>query len=317
MTAGLPPVCLGTYTLAAAWGGDLQQSTAALRRGVGEGLVFFDTAHAYGRAERILGELFAAELRKDRDSLVLCSKGGLELRRREGAATPFAANSRPEFLRASLTKSLSRLGVDHLDHYLVHWYDPTVPVPEVAEALRSFVDEGLTRHVGVSNYTVEQMDAFRRAAPLDTVQVPYSLFSRGVEEAVLPYAAHHGITVMGYAALAQGYLSGTFERAPAFADDDFRRAAPDFSGQPYAARVDAAQKLTAIANRHGVGLPDLAVAWVTAGAVPVIPLVGVQAPAHIDALLNAMRIDLSREELAEMRAIVESAPEMDFAGLVG
>ncbi|GGM87206.1 aldo/keto reductase [Dactylosporangium sucinum] len=312
----LPPVCLGTYTLAAAWGSDLDSSRAALRRGVSEGLVFLDTAHAYGRAESILGELFSRELVADRDSLVLCSKGGLELRRREGSATPFAPNSRPAFLRASLTKSLSRLGVEHLDYYLVHWYDPDVALAEVAGAMQSFVDEGLTRYVGVSNYTVEQMTTFRQTAQLDAIQVPYSLFSRGVEDEVLPFARRNAIMVMGYAALAQGFLSGTFGPEPAFAENDFRRGAPDFSGERYATRVQAAGKLAVIAQRHGVGLADLAVAWAASGAAPVVPLVGVQAPAHIDAIRTAMRLKLTADDLIEMRAIAQSAPEMDFAGLV-
>jgi aryl-alcohol dehydrogenase-like predicted oxidoreductase len=312
----IPPVCMGTYTLAGAWAGDLDAAKTALRTGVERGLGFLDTAHAYGRAEAAIGAEFAAEMRADRDLLVLCSKGGLDLRARDGAQTPFAPNSSPEFLRSCLEKSLERLGTDHLDLYLVHWYDPEVPVAEVADAMGRFLAEGLVRAIGVSNYTVAQMEQFQAITPIGAIQVPYSLFSRGVEAEVLPFAVEHGIGVMGYAALAQGYLSGTFGGTPSFAAHDFRNGAPDFSGDRYAARVRAAAGMTEIAIAKGCTLPDLAVAWVTASSVPVVPLVGVQAPAHVDALEKALEIELTDAELTQLRELSASAPEMDFLGLV-
>lgn len=312
----VPPICLGTYTLAGAWAGDIGEARAALRAGVEHGLTFLDTAHAYGRAEAAIGAEFAHEIAHERDRLALCSKAGLDLRKREGAATPFVPNSRPEFLRSCLLESLRRLGTDYLDLFLIHWYDATVPVSEVAGTMRGFQEEGLVRAVGVSNYTVDQMEEFQEVTPIGAIQVPYSLFSRAVEDAVLPYAADHGIGVMGYAALAQGFLSGSFGDTPSFAEKDFRNGAADFSGGRYDARVQAAAGMAEIARAKGISLPDLAVAWVTASSVPVVPLVGVQATSHVDALLNALDIEFSLDELDRLRTLAESAPEMDFAGLV-
>ncbi|MEU0482591.1 aldo/keto reductase [Streptosporangium sp. NPDC006013] len=312
----VPEVCVGTYTLAGAWGGDLDAATAGLRHGLDRGLVFFDTAHAYGRAESALGRVLAPELAGHRDEIVLCSKGGLDLRRRAGAATPFAPNSRPEFLRACLVDSLRRLGTDHVDVYLVHWFDPAVPIAETAGAMASFVKEGLARHIGVSNYTVGQMAEFERSAALDVIQVPYSLFSRGAERELLPYARERNLGVMGYAALAQGYLSGTFTEEPSFSKRDFRRGASDFSGDVYTARVHAAKEMRAIAASLGCGLPELAMAWVRAGEQPVVPLVGIQAPEHVDSILTAAELDLAPDVLARLRTIAASAPEMDFDALV-
>ena len=237
----VPPVCVGTYTLAGAWSGSLEASKAALRHGLAEGLGFLDTAHAYGRAERVIGEVFSDELRHERDRLVICTKGGLELKHRDGAATPFVANSRPEFLRRCVTKSLDRLGIDRLDVFLVHWYDPEVPIAEVADALQALVDDGLVRSVGVSNYSTAQMDEFRNVRSIDVIQVPYSLFSRAVEAEILPYAARHGIGVMGYAGLAQGYLTGAFAPEPTFPEDDFRNSAEDFTGDRYRSRMAAVE----------------------------------------------------------------------------
>jgi aryl-alcohol dehydrogenase-like predicted oxidoreductase len=310
----VPPVCLGTYTLAGAWAGNLDEAKAALRVGVERGLGFLDTAHAYGRAESAIGDALATELRTQRDRLVLCSKGGLDVS--GDPRSPFKPNSRPEFLHACVRDSLRRLGTDHLDLYLVHWHDPDVPVAEVAGAMGALIEEGLVRAVGVSNYTTEQMDEFLAVTPIGAIQVPYSLFSRSVEDHVLPYASTHGIGVMGYAALAQGFLSGMFGELPSFADRDFRAKSADFSGNRYAARVEAAAGMKDIARSKGLTLPDLAIAWTRSGEHPIVPLVGVTEPVHVDALITALDVEFTEAELHELRRLAESAPEMDFLGLV-
>jgi aryl-alcohol dehydrogenase-like predicted oxidoreductase len=160
------------------------------------------------------------------------------------------------------------------------------------------------------------MEEFQAVTPLDVVQLPYSLFSREVEVDLLPFAEKCGIGVMGYAALAQGYLTGTFTDPPSFEDGDFRRGAYDFSGDRYARRVRAADQMAEIASTKGCSLPDLAVAWVASQEVPVVPMVGVQARSHVDALVRALDISLTTDDQARLRTLAETAPEMDFAGLV-
>jgi len=311
----VPPVCLGTYTLATTWPVDLDRAKAALRHGVDNGLTLVDSAHAYGPAERILGEVFADELRNARDRLIICTKAGLVFDE-NATVNMFAPNSRPEFLRACAIESLRRLGTDHLDIFLVHWFDPEVPIAEVADAMLSLRNEGLVRHIGVSNYTTAQMDAFRARATIEVIQVPYSLFCRGIEGEILGYAQTHGIGVMGYAGLATGYLSGTFGKEPQFPENDWRHHAVDFTGERYRARVAAAAKLTGFAREKDCTLPELAVAWVAASQIPVVPLVGVQAPAHVDSILRAMTIGLTAAEVQTLRSIAAEAPEMDYLGLV-
>jgi aryl-alcohol dehydrogenase-like predicted oxidoreductase len=312
----VPPLCIGTYTLAGAWGGDLDSGVAAMQAAFDEGLTFFDTARAYGRAESTLARALADPLAQHRDELVICSKGGFQLVDRPGAATPFMPNSRPDYLRECLEKTLQRLGTDYLDVFLIHWYDPDVPVEDVAGTVGEFVAEGLVRHVGVSNYTVEQMRRFAAVTTLGVAQVPYSLFSRHVEQEIIPFLVANGTGIMGYAALAQGYLTGGFSADHVFADNDFRARSVDFQGERFRSRVAAGRELAEVAASHGCSLAELAIAWVLANPAGVVPLVGAQAPAHVTSGMKALDIVLAAGDVKRMTDIVSAAPEMDFEGLV-
>jgi hypothetical protein len=309
-------LCLGTYTLSAAWGTDLDAGRDAVRTAIEEGITFFDTAWAYGRAEMLFGEAIMGTRDYRRESVVLCGKVGLGLESRPDARTPFVPNSDPVFLRSALHKSLARIGTEYLDVYLIHWYDPKVPIEDVAGAMGEFIEEGLVRAVGVSNYTVEQMARFHAVTPLGVAQVPYSVLSRQVEVDVLPYLASIGAGVMGYAALAQGYLTGTFTQPPAFAADDFRATGVDFVGDVYEARVHAVEAMRPIASRLGCTVAQLALAWVLASPNGVIATMGAQVPEHVLASVPAVDVILTEADRAEITAIAETVPEMDFAGLV-
>jgi aryl-alcohol dehydrogenase-like predicted oxidoreductase len=310
------PLCIGTYTLAGAWGGDLDSGVAAMQAAVESGLTFFDTARAYGRAESTLGRALETSLKHHRDELVICSKGGFQLKERPGASTPFMPNSSPEFLRACITGSLERLGIDYLDVFLIHWYDPQVPVEEVAGTVGQFIEEGLTRHVGVSNYTVDQMRRFASVTPLRVAQIPYSLFSLHVEKDIIPFLADNGVGIMGYAALAQGFLTGAFGTDHEFAANDFRSQQRDFQGERFQRRVAAADELAELAAGHGCTLPELALAWVLANPAGIIPLMGAQAPEHVASAVRSLDVVLTSDEVARLSAIAGRAPEMDFEGLV-
>jgi aryl-alcohol dehydrogenase-like predicted oxidoreductase len=310
------PLCIGTYTLAGAWGGDLDAGVAAIRAAVEAGLTFFDTARAYGRAETTLARALASSLAHHREDLVICGKGGFQLADRPGASTPFMPNSRPEFLRDCIHGTLKRLGTDYLDIFLVHWYDPEVPVADVAGTVGEFVAEGLARHVGVSNYSVSQMRTFASVTKLAVAQIPYSLFSRGVEDEIIPFLFGQGTGIMGYAALAQGFLTGAFTPSHVFADNDFRARGRDFQGERFASRVAASARLAGIAKALGCTLAELAIAWVLANPAGVVPLAGVQAPDQVKSGLRALGVELAPEQVRRLTAIAAAAPEMDFDGLV-
>jgi aryl-alcohol dehydrogenase-like predicted oxidoreductase len=312
----VPPLCIGSYTLTAAWAGDAHAGEHALRAAIDEGVLFFDTARAYGRAEAIIGRVLADVIATRRADLVLCSKGGFDLVRRPGALTPFKPNSRPEYLRECLLNSLRRLGTDYLDIYLIHWYDPTVPVAEAAGAMAEFVQEGLVRQVGVSNYPVAQMRQFHAGVPLAVAQIPYSLFARSADTDLIPYLESVGARIMGYAALAQGFLTGAFRRGQSFPPEDFRSHTPDFHSERFDRRVLAAAQLTEIARDLGCSLAELALAWVLSSPSGVIPVVGAQVPEHVRSSVRALKLALPVGCRERLTAIAAQAPEMDFASLV-
>jgi diketogulonate reductase-like aldo/keto reductase len=180
------PLALGTWQLGGEWGDfDQREAVAAIRRARELGVNFFDTAQAYGfgASERLLGEALRDELRQHRDELVIATKGGLRM-----TDHGMVRDSSREWLREGVEESLRALDLDHIDLYQVHWPDPDVAFSETAGALQELVDEGKIRHIGVSNFDVEEIDEFARWRPVETVQPPYHLFRRGIESDLLPDA---------------------------------------------------------------------------------------------------------------------------------
>src|SRR5215470_9532470 len=201
------PIAYGTWQFGGDWGPvDEQAAVAAISGARSAGINFFDTAQAYGfgRSERLLGRALAADLRSARDSVVIATKGGLRM-----DGDRLVRDASPAWLRKGVEASLEALGTDYIDLYQVHWPDPARPIGETAAALAELVREGLIRHVGVSNYTTDQMAEFAAVLPTETVQPPYHLFRRDIEADLLPYAQTHHIGVLAYGPLAHGLLGGT------------------------------------------------------------------------------------------------------------
>ena len=200
-------IAFGAWQLGGDWGQfDEAAAVAAIRRARELGVNFFDTAQAYGfgASERLLGKALRDELIAHRDELVIATKGGLRM-----TDAGMVRDASPQWLRAGVDASLAALGIDHIDLYQVHWPDPTVPAAETAGALRELVAEGKIRHVGVSNYDAAQMAEFAATLPVETLQPPYHLFRREIEDEVLPYTRQHNIGVLVYGPLAHGLLTGT------------------------------------------------------------------------------------------------------------
>lgn len=194
-------IAFGTWQLGGEWGSfDEQQAISAIRHARELGVNFFDTAQAYGfgKSEEVLATALRSELDRNRDDLVIATKGGVK----PGGERP--RDARRDFLREGVESSLRALKLDHIDLYQVHWPDEQTPAEETAAALQELVDEGKIRHVGVSNYTAAQMVAFDRTRPVETLQPPYHLFRRGIEDEVLPYTREHNIGVLTYSPLASG-----------------------------------------------------------------------------------------------------------------
>jgi aryl-alcohol dehydrogenase-like predicted oxidoreductase len=251
-------VALGTWAIGGwMWGGtDERESIATIRSALDRGINVIDTAPVYGfgRSEEIVGKAIAEARLRSR--VVLATKVGLGWQ--DGKVFRDARRAR---IMQEIEDSLRRLQTDTIDVYQVHWPDPLVPIEETAEAMRTLFEQGKIRAIGVSNFSVEQMDAFRRVAPLHVLQPPYNLFERGIEADILPYAGKHGIATFGYGALCRGLLSGRMRPDTTFDGDDLRRADPKFQQPRFGQYLAAVEKLDELARTYGKRVIHLAIRW--------------------------------------------------------
>ena len=254
------PVAIGTWAIGGwMWGGtDEAESVATIRAAFEHGINIVDTAPVYGfgRSEEIVGKAIAES--GLRSQVLIATKAGLQWER--GKVSRNA--SRARILR-EVEDSLRRLRTDYIDIYQVHWPDPLVTIEETAEAMLTLLVQGKIRAIGVSNFSVLQMERFRRVAPLHVLQPPYNLFERGIETDLLPYCRKkNGIAMLGYGALCRGLLSGRMRPDTVFDGDDLRRTDPKFREPRFAQYVAAVDKLDRLAReRFGKRVIHLAVRW--------------------------------------------------------
>ena len=302
-------ISYGTWQFGGDWGqverAQWDAGKASVQKALELGINFFDTAQAYGfgLAERMLGEALQPYLKKGlREEIVLATKGGLRM---EG--DKLLRDASPSWLRQGVEQSLSNLGVDYIDLYQVHWPDPNTSFEETAQALDQLVHEGKIRYVGVSNYDVARMQAFERTRKLDSLQPPYSLFRRDIEQEILPYTRQHGIGVLVYGALAHGLLAGTFTPQTTFAADDWRSKSPIFRGESFQRNLTVVEHLKRLAQQEGMSVAQLAIAWVLAQPGIDVAIVGARTPAQLEQTAQAGEIYLSQVTLREIERIMREA----------
>lgn len=295
-------IALGTWSIGGAmWGGtEEQQALDTLRTALDRGITTIDTAPVYGfgTAEERVGKVLAE---RDRDSVVIATKVGLEWNE-DGDVW---RRSDPSRIRREIEDSLRRLGTDYVDLYQVHWPDPRVPFEETARTLEDLYREGKIRAIGVSNYSPEQMDAFRQGAPLHACQPPYNLFERSVEGDVLPYCRENGLAVLAYGALCRGLLAGKMSRDRDFEGDDIRQEDPKFRGERFDQYLHAVERLDDFARkRHGKRVIHLALRWILDQGVE-IALWGARKPEQLDPVDEVDGWSLAEDDLAEIDRILD------------
>lgn len=263
-------IAFGTWELGGEWGPtDTVAATQAIREAADKGVTFFDTAQGYGfgQSEHLLA---AALADLPREKVVIATKGGL---RPEGSGIVRDASA--SWIRRGVDASLRALDTDYIDLYQVHWPDPSTPFEETAEELGKLVADGKLRHVGVSNFDVEQMEAFSTTLPVETLQPPYHLFRREIETNVLPYTVAHDIGVLVYGPLAHGLLSGRLTPDTEFDPDDWRSKSPVFQGDSFKRNLRAVDRLQRLAREElDVTLAQLAVAWTLHNPAVDVAIVG-------------------------------------------
>ncbi|MFE8945020.1 aldo/keto reductase [Streptomyces sp. NPDC007856] len=298
-------IAFGTWQLGGDWGDFAEDDAkAAIHRARKLGVNFFDTAQAYGfgASERLLGAALRSELRRYRDELVIATKGGL---RRTAAG--IARDASPAALREGVDASLTALGVDHIDLYQVHWPDPKVPFADTAGALKELVEAGKIRHVGVSNYSADQMADFSRTLPVETLQPPYHLFHREIEDTVLPYTRQHGIGVLVYGPLAHGLLTGILTKETVFSSDDWRAKSSVFRGETYGRNLAVVRELQEFAAFRDMTVSQLALAWTLVQPGVDVAIVGTRRAHHVEDSLAAADMSLDESDLKEIDSIMAAA----------
>ena len=298
-------IAFGTWQLGGEWGlFDEDQAINAIRRARELGVNFFDAAQAYGfgASEHILGKALRDELSTERDALVIATKGGLRKTDRG-----LVRDASPKWLRKGVDSSLKALGVDHIDLYQVHWPDPKVPEAETAGALQDLITEGKIGHVGVSNYNTAQMDEFSATLAVETLQPPYHLFRREVEDEILPYCSDRNIGVLVYGPLAHGLLTGTVSAHTKFAEDDWRSKSPAFQNDTYRRNLATVRALEILAASLDISVSQLAIAWTLANPAVHVAIVGARQPSHVEDSLRAAEVSLSDADLDEIDKIMTSA----------
>jgi aryl-alcohol dehydrogenase-like predicted oxidoreductase len=295
-------VALGTWAMGGwMWGGtDTRESIATIHAALTQGINLIDTAPVYGFG--VSEEIVGAALDGVRAQAVIATKTGLEWR--DGKIYRNATRTR---IMQEIDESLRRLRTDYIDIYQVHWPDPLVPVEETAEAMRTLYEQGKIRAVGVSNFSVAQMERFRQVAPLHVLQSPYNLFERAIEAEILPYCHANRIVTLGYGALCRGLLSGRMRPDTKFEGDDLRRIDPKFQPPRFAQYLDAVRQLDELAqrrfHRHVI---QLAVRWMLDQGISVA-LWGGRHPDQVAAALDVAGWSLNRANREAIERIVNTS----------
>jgi aryl-alcohol dehydrogenase-like predicted oxidoreductase len=280
------------------WGAqDDDESVAAIHRALDLGVNWIDTAaqYGFGHSEEVVGR--ALREHQGTRPLVFTKAG-----QPEGPNRTTLQSLRRASLRRELEGSLSRLGVEAIDLYQIHWPIPDEEIEEGWTAFAEFKDEGLVRHIGVSNFDVAQLERAQAIAPVETLQSPYSLVDREVEAQILPFAEREGIGVIVYSPMGSGMLTGamTRERIANLPDDDWRKRSPAFQEPVLTRRLELVGRLERVAERLGVSPGAVAVAWTLRNPTVDGAIVGFRRPDQVDPILPAAELELSDEDAVEI-----------------
>ena len=304
----LTRIGLGTWAIGGGdwdygWGPqDDARSLATIDRALGLGVNWIDTAPAYGlgHSEEIVGEAIAGR----RDEVIVATKCGLVWD--EGGRSTYGRLT-ADSVRREAEASLRRLDVDVIDLYQIHWPDPEGQIEEAWATIAKLVDEGLVRYGGVSNFSVEQLKRIQPIHPVASLQPPYNMLRREIEEDLLPYCAAHDIGVIAYSPMQSGLLTGKYDRQSieGMPDEDWRKESTHFTEPELSANLAFIEGLRPIAEQEDKTLAQLAIAWTLQRAEVTAAIVGARRPEQIEETVEAGSWQLSDADMAEIGSLLE------------
>ena len=287
--------------------GDEDESIATIHRAIELGIDFLDTADMYGpfTNERLVGKAIQGR----RDEVVLATKFGNE-RREDGSRV--GINGRPEYVRRACDASLQRLGVDTIDLYYQHRVDPEVPIEDTVGAMKELVEAGKVRYLGLSEAAPETIRRAHAVHPISALQSEYSLFTRELEDEVLPTLRELGIGFVAYSPLGRGFLTGAWKSMDDLPEDDTRAGRfPRFLEENFRQNLELAERVREIAAEKGATPGQLALAWLLARGEDIVPIPGTKRRKYLEENAGAVDITLTGEDL---RRIEEAIPRGSAAG---
>ncbi len=272
---------------------DEDEAIRTIHRALELGVNFLDTSDIYGphTNERLVGKAIAGR----RDEVFVATKFGIL--RYPDDPTRRGIDGSPAYLRSAIEGSLSRLGVDHVDLYYQHRVDPDTPIEETVGAMGELVAEGKVRHLGLSEASAETIRRAHATHPITAVQSEYSLFSRDLEDEVIPTLAELGIGLVPYSPLGRGFLSGRFRSIDDLEPDDFRRHSPRFQGDNFQRNLELVDLVADLATEHEVTPSQLALAWVLGRGEHFVPIPGTKRVRYLEENVAAADVELSQDAL--------------------
>jgi len=296
----LTPISYGAWAIGGgnwefSWGAqDDNESLRTIEHALDRGINWIDAAAIYGlgHSEEVVGRALKGRTQKP----LVFTKCSM----RWHPDRSIWRSLKKESLQEELESSLRRLGVDAIDLYKIHWPNPDEEVEEGWETLARFQQQGKVRYIGVSNFTVAQMERAQRTAPITSLQPPYSLLRRDIEREILPFCRRHNIGVINYSPMLSGMLTGkmTAERARNLPEDDWRKRSPNFNPPKLERNLALVEVLREIGREHGVEPGVVAIAWTLRNPAVTAAIVGARRPDQVDGVLPAATFRLSDSEAA-------------------
>lgn len=286
------PIGLGCMGMSEYYGAtDVSESIKSLEAAIDLGVNFFDTADAYGRGSN--EELLAPILKKYRDRMILATKGGIH---RTDQHNPRYINCTPTYIRKACEASLRRLRIETIDLYYLHRVDPLVPIEETIGELSRLIQEGKVRYIGLCEASTRILKRAYSIHPITALQTEYSLFSRDVEEEILPFCREQGISLVAYSPLGRGILSGGIRDPAELEKDDCRRKMPRFSDSHFENNRDILVLFFEMADQIGCTPSQLALSWLLHRDERVVPIPGTKRTKFLIENVGAFSLGLTKED---------------------